>query len=193
MLTEELSRLGLSFSPDVVRGLETYVAELKRWNEKINLTSLQGRDLCRRLVAEPSWIGRQLQLSGTLLDLGSGNGSPGIPLLLTCGLERVHLVESRLKRAVFLRHLATRLLQGERIVVQKSRLEDLTSCPEDIDWVTLQGVKPVADLVATLKRLFKSTTRVVWITADSLRFPGGENIVVPGSHTSASVVQLDQF
>jgi 16S rRNA G527 N7-methylase RsmG len=105
----------------------------------------------------------------------------------------VHLVESRLKRAVFLRHLATRLLQGERIVVQKSRLEDLTSCPEDIDWVTLQGVKPVADLVATLKRLFKSTTRVVWITADSLRFPGGENIVVPGSHTSASVVQLDQF
>jgi 16S rRNA (guanine527-N7)-methyltransferase len=193
VLTEELSRLGLSFSPDVVRGLETYVAELKRWNEKINLTSLQGRDLCRRLVAEPSWIGRQLQLSGTLLDLGSGNGSPGIPLLLTCGLERVHLVESRLKRAVFLRHLATRLLQGERIVVQKSRLEDLTSCPEDIDWVTLQGVKPVADLVATLKRLFKSTTRVVWITADSLRFPGGENIVVPGSHTSASVVQLDQF
>src|SRR5262245_28177948 len=107
---------------------------MKRWNEKINLTSLQGRELCRRLVAEPSWIGRQLQLSGTLLDLGSGNGSPGIPLLLTCGLERVYLVESRLKRAVFLRHLATRLLHGERIVVQKSRLEDLSSCPEDIDW-----------------------------------------------------------
>ena len=193
MLTEELSRLGLSFSGDIERELEIYIAELERWKERINLTALQGRDLYRRLVAEPSWIGRQLQMSGTLLDLGSGNGSPGIPLLLSCGLARVHLVESRLKRAAFLRHVATRLPHGERILVQKSRLEDLTSCPDDIDWVTLQGVKPVEALLATLKRLFLSTTRVVWITSGTLHFPAGEKIVVPGSRTVASVVQLDQF
>ena len=193
MLTEELSRLGLSFSGDIEGELETYVSELERWKQKINLTALQGRDLYRRLVAEPSWIGHQLQMSGALLDLGSGNGSPGIPLFLSRRLKRVHLVESRLKRAAFLRHLATRLADGERILVQKSRLEDLSSCPDDIEWVTLQGVKPVEGLVATLKRLFRPTTRVVWITAGSLRFPTGENLVVPDSRTVASVLQLDQF
>ncbi|HET9218905.1 MAG TPA: RsmG family class I SAM-dependent methyltransferase [Terriglobia bacterium] len=193
MLSEELSRLGLSYSADIERELETYIGELERWKERINLTALHGRDLYRRLVAEPSWIGQQLQMSGALLDLGSGNGSPGIPLLVSCRLKRVHLVESRLKRAVFLRHLATRLPSGKRMLVQKSRLEDMTSCPDDIEWVTLQGVKPVDSLVATLKRLFRSTTRVVWITAGTRRFPAGENLVVPGSRTVASVLQLDQF
>ena len=193
MLSEELSRLGLSYSGDIERELETYVGELERWKERINLTGLHGRDLYRRLVAEPSWIGQQLQMSGGLLDLGSGNGSPGIPLLVSCRLKRVHLVESRLKRAAFLRHLAARLPSGKRMLVQKSRLEDMISCPDDIEWVTLQGVKPVDSLVATFKRLFKSTTRVVWITAGTLRFPGGENLVVPESRTVASVLQLDQF
>ena len=192
-LTDELSRLQLSLSANIETKLRIYVTELEHWKRKVNLTALEGSDLCRRLVAEPCWIGRKLQMSGKLLDLGSGNGSPGVPLLLGCGLRGVHLVEARLKRAAFLRHIATRLDERERIVVQKTRLEDLDSPPKDIEWITLQGVRPVPALVDALKRLFIPTTRVVWITARGREWQAGSTIFVPQSNTAASILQLDQF
>lgn len=157
----------------------------------MNLTSLAGRELTRRLIAEPCWIGQQLQLSGTILDLGSGNGSPGIPLYIGCQLKRADLVEARLRRAAFLRHVASRL-GDKNIVVHRVRLEDMTS-PLRPDWITLQGVKPIGPLIAALQRLCSSTTRVVWITSGAVLLPAGSRVIVPGSNTEVRVFQLDQF
>jgi len=191
VLALELSRLGVHLSPEVESRLIIYIEELERWNRRMNLTSLSGRVLARRLVAEPCWIGQQLQMSGTVLDLGSGNGSPGIPLYLGCKLERANLVEARLKRAAFLRHVASRL-RDENIVVLRSRLEDMTTGPSS-DWITLQGVKPVASLILALRRLFPPTTRVVWLTSGDFLLPIASRIVVPESNTRVCVLQLDQF
>ena len=183
----------MTLSHDAGTKLETYISELQHWKRRINLTSLDGTDLCRRLIAEPCWIGLELQMSGRLLDLGSGNGSPGIPLLLSCGLQRVHLVEVRQKRAAFLRHLAGVLREQERVVVHKVRLEELGTPPEGVDWITLQGVKPVESLVEALKQLFRPTTRVVWITSKGVSLPASKLLSVPDSNTVALVLQLDQF
>ena len=130
-------------------------------------------------------------MSGSLVDVGSGNGCPGIPLLVGRHLRAAHLVEARVKRAAFLRHVAARL-GAENIIVHKERLEDMTAAP-DVDWVTLQGVRPTATLIEALRRLFSSTTRVVWVTSvDSVMTPG-TTIEVPESNTVAEVFELDQF
>jgi 16S rRNA (guanine527-N7)-methyltransferase len=192
ILDEELSRLGLSFPTEVQQKLAIYIEELERWNRSVNLTALAGRDLCRRLVAEPCWIGQQLQMSGGLLDLGSGNGCPGIPLYITGGLDRVHLVEARLRRAAFLRHVASRL-HAKGLFVHRLRLEDMAEAPEAVQWITMQGVKPTPGLIACLKRLFVATTNVVWITSSGVLRREGLSLEVPDSNTRARITQLDQF
>jgi 16S rRNA (guanine527-N7)-methyltransferase len=181
----------LRFPSDIEERLEIYVGELERWNRKMNLTGLAGLELVRRLVAEPCWIGQQLQMSGSLLDVGSGNGCPGIPLCIGRKLQVAYLVEARLKRAAFLRHMASRL-NAEKIVVHRQRLEDMTAAP-NVDWITLQGVRPSAKVVETLQHLFAPTTRVVWITSAASLAPAGTRICVPDGNTVAGVLELDQF
>jgi 16S rRNA (guanine527-N7)-methyltransferase len=190
-LRQELSRLNLRFPSEIEQRLEIYIGELERWNRRMNLTGLTGLELVRRLVAEPCWIGQQLQMSGSLLDVGSGNGCPGIPMCIGCKLQAAHLVEARLKRAAFLRHAASRLT-ASTIVVHRQRLEDMTAAPK-VDWITLQGVRPSARVVETLQRLFPPTTRVVWITSGVSLVSAGRRICVPDGNTVAGVLELDQF
>jgi 16S rRNA (guanine527-N7)-methyltransferase len=192
ILERELLAAGLSFSTAIREKLALYIRELEYWNRKVNLTSLQGAELVRRLVVEPAWIGQQLQMSGKLADIGSGNGSPGIPLFLACNLSGVHLIEVRARRAAFLRHLATQLDPG-RVNVHKARVEDLSEL-EPVEWITLQAVRPSGSLVEALCRLCPSTTHVVWITA-SQRAPsrGALRVAVPWSGSEAWVFRLDQF
>ena len=154
ILQEEFLRLGLSISPEIQEKLETYVRELEHWNRRINLTSLRGVDLVRRLVVEPGWIGTKLQMSGNLMDVGSGNGCPAVPLYVLCGLSRVDLVEARTRRAAFLRHIAKQL-GADGIVIHKLRLEDMKEFSVPVDWVTFQGVDPSPNSSKVWEALFR--------------------------------------
>jgi 16S rRNA (guanine527-N7)-methyltransferase len=192
MVEQELARLGVAVSTEALEKLEVYLRELEHWNQKVNLTALKGAEIARRLVVEPAWIGVQLQMSGSLVDVGSGNGCPGVSLYLTGKLERVALIEARVRKAAFLRHIAQKLGPNE-IVVHRKRLEDLVDVPA-ADWIALQGVDPSPKLTRTLRRLFPPTTHVVWITSRELEGVGrASRISVPGSNTVAWVFQLDQF
>ena len=80
VLESELRKFDIDLPSSQKLALAAYCDELHRWNKRINLTGLSGADMVRRLVVEPGWIGLQLQLTGVLADIGSGNGSPAIPL-----------------------------------------------------------------------------------------------------------------
>jgi 16S rRNA (guanine527-N7)-methyltransferase len=192
ILEEEFSRLGLPLSSAAAEKFSVYVRLLEQWNKAVNLTALSHTALVTRLIGEPAWIGEKLQMSGGLLDVGSGNGSPGVPLFISRGLAGVDLVEPRARRAAFLRHIAKHL-GSAGIVVHRARLEELKDPPARVDWVTFQGLKPSA-FAKTLKRMLPGTTNVVWITtAEVSEGHKGAAISVPGSKTIARVFQLDQF
>jgi 16S rRNA (guanine527-N7)-methyltransferase len=192
IVREELSRLGLSVSDSVRAKLVVYIQELEHWNRSMNLTALQGTELVRRLVAEPAWIGHQLQLSGTLADIGSGNGCPGIALCVTRNLQ-AHLIEARARRAAFLRHVAQRL-NLENIRVHRSRVEDIEVRFESVECITLQAVNPTPQLMKALSRIFPPTTRVVWITSGAAAPTAqASRISVPSSNSEVWVFRLDQI
>ena len=96
ILEAELQEFQVELTSHEKTLLARYCDELIRWNKKVNLTGLQGAEMVRRLVVEPVWIGLRLQFSGTLADIGSGNGSPALPLHVCCRLEK--LTSSRLER-----------------------------------------------------------------------------------------------
>ncbi len=90
--------------------LERYVSETLRFSRALNLTAVKDAAKFHRRFVEPSlallpWLPEQ----GVLLDVGSGMGVPGVPLLLARSGLRGVLVERRKKRAEFLRHLVRTL------------------------------------------------------------------------------------
>ena len=85
---------------------DVYVREVLRFSAALNLTSIKEPEAFRRRFVAPSMaLCRWMPEQGRLLDIGSGMGIPGIPILIACtGLQGV-LVERRKKRAEFLRHV----------------------------------------------------------------------------------------
>lgn len=89
---------------------QRYVDEAMRFSKALNLTAVHtAEEFLRRFIGPSEALCRWLPDQGVLLDVGSGMGVPGIPILLTKpGLHGV-LVERRKKRAEFLRHIVRTL------------------------------------------------------------------------------------
>lgn len=123
--------------------LVAYYELLQRWNRKINLTSLSNPDEAMdRLLLEPIAAAAVLPHRGRLIDLGSGGGSPAIPLALSWCASLLVMVESRSRKAAFLREAVREL--GLSAVVENARFEDVAARPEyrsRMDTVSIRAVK----------------------------------------------------
>lgn len=91
--------------------LTSYLLTLERWNRTINLTSLLLPSFppptIHRLIEEPL-RGSALvsQRHGRWFDFGSGSGSPAIPIAVVLPSLDLVMVESRGRKAAFLREAA---------------------------------------------------------------------------------------
>ena len=105
--------------------LGAYVGLLRRWNAKLNLTRLAGDDAgLARLAIEPLVAVPYLPPQGRLVDIGSGGGSPAIPLKLATPDLALRMVEAKTRKAAFLRE-AVRQLGLDRTEVLAERYESL--------------------------------------------------------------------
>ncbi|MEP7117847.1 MAG: RsmG family class I SAM-dependent methyltransferase, partial [Acidobacteriota bacterium] len=113
----------------MLTGFETYFIELARWNRKMNLSALSldgdGSDeAVDRLLMEPAVASRHIPDSArTLLDVGSGGGSPAIPIKICRPDLALTMVEVKVRKSVFLRQVS-RSLSLARTQVETSRFEE---------------------------------------------------------------------
>jgi 16S rRNA (guanine(527)-N(7))-methyltransferase RsmG len=193
MLRSEFRDLQLDVSSLSLQKLALYASEIEHWNKAVNLTALRGNALVRRLIVDPVWVGEHLQMDGSMADVGSGNGSPGLPLCITRQFVSTHLIEPRMRRAAFLRHVIAKLaLTG--VAVDRCRLEEMPVKALSAEWITLQAIDPTPDLIEALQRIATSTTRVVWITSvGTPPVSGAEKLEIPGGTTKIWVFRLDQI
>jgi 16S rRNA (guanine527-N7)-methyltransferase len=161
---------GLVELPDeVVRRVAEYFGLLAHWNRRVNLT---GFDLdswteaaVDRLLIEPLWAAsRLLDKPRTLLDVGSGGGSPGIPFAI--GLQQdplVLLVEARSRKATFLRE-ALRVvgLPGGVAAIKFEELAHGANGSDRFDMATMRAVRPDQSIWDTLSSALQPSGRVVW-------------------------------
>jgi 16S rRNA (guanine527-N7)-methyltransferase len=132
----------------VSSALEAYFELLAKWNRKVSLTSLPvsegGDDAIDRLLLEPVLAARYLPDQGSMvIDIGSGGGSPAIPMKVSSPGISMRMVESKTRKAAFLRE-AVRQLALERTTVEAARFEDLLARPElreSADVVTVRAVR----------------------------------------------------
>ena len=129
-LLKRAERARVDLDPNVALRLATYVALLRRWNARMNLTALDDSEAgLDRLIVEPLAAARRLPGRGQLIDIGSGGGSPAIPLQIASPELAVRMVEGKTRKGAFLRE-AMRQLELKRSTVEGSRYEALLTRPE---------------------------------------------------------------
>lgn len=165
-----IARAGLTTPADVQASLAAYVDLLAQWNARINLTAFTlappSDEAIDRLIVEPVAAASRVPPDARLIDIGSGGGSPALPLRIALPRLRVVLVESKVRKCAFLRE-AVRQLGLEAVIVENHRIEELLVRPdllEAADVVTIRAVRADARLWATAQAFLRPGGRVFWFT-----------------------------
>lgn len=125
-LYEGLAILNYKLKPETVERLELYFTELKKWSRKVNLIAKSSTDeqIIENHFLDSLTLIAKLQGSDKhLLDIGSGAGFPGLVCKVACPEVEVTLLEPRLKRVSFLKHIV-RSLELEGVTVIDKRVEE---------------------------------------------------------------------
>lgn len=159
-------RLGIELERAAVERLFIYYEELKRWSRKINLIARETSD---EQIIENHFLDSLTLLPLLincgpvhLLDVGTGAGFPG----LVCKAARpgiaLTLVEPRLKRVSFLRHIA-RTLQLEDVSVLACRIEDEEIIPSAAPFthITSRAVTDVGAFLDLVGRFALSGQEII--------------------------------
>ena len=87
-------------------------SRLERWLQEVlgtpGLTAIEDRDEAWAMLVEDALRGVEVvrDLEGPIVDVGSGNGSPGIPLAASLPEREVTLLESSRRKCAFLERAA---------------------------------------------------------------------------------------
>jgi 16S rRNA (guanine527-N7)-methyltransferase len=157
-LARRVRRAGLTIRPELGAQLEIYYRLLSTWNKKINLTGLKVEDFAPealdRLLIEPLVAASHVRPAvRTVLDIGSGGGSPAIPMALALVGVTLLMVEAKTRKSVFLKE-ALRALDLRRGDVITSRFEELLAKPrlhEAHDLLTIRAVRIEARVLMSMQ------------------------------------------
>jgi 16S rRNA (guanine527-N7)-methyltransferase len=139
---------------------QAYADLLTKWNRAINLVGASTlADAWRRHFWDSAQLAAYLPAAGgTLLDIGSGAGFPGLVLaILTGGAGPVHLCESDKRKATFLREAAR--ITATSVVIHDRRVEDLEPFPAAV--ITARALAPARDLLALAERFIAPETQLL--------------------------------
>ncbi len=193
LLSIRAAAAGIAIDASVVSALEVYYGLLSHWNKRINLTALPlempTEPAIDRLLIEPLVAAQELiSMAETWVDLGSGGGSPAIPMKIARPQSSLTMVESKSKKAAFLRE-AVRELHLDAAVVE-SRFDELDSRAEmagTADLVTVRGVRPDEAVFRTASLLLKPNGRLALFSS-----AGNVAVEAPSAFSRSQVVPLFQ-
>jgi 16S rRNA (guanine527-N7)-methyltransferase len=177
-LARRAKKAAVSVNAELGDRLEIYFQLLATWNRKINLSGLDLQDpspeALDRLLIEPLVAAKYVQAgSKRRIDIGSGGGSPAIPMALVLPDTALLMVESKTRKSVFLRE-AVRALHLDGADVATARFEELLARPdlhEAHDLLTIRAVRIEGRVLMNVQAFVK---------------PGGQLFLFRGSGSTKS-------
>ncbi len=146
-----------------------YQRELLLWNRRMNLVSERSsREIVVRHFLDSLTPAPLLERpEGSLIDIGSGGGFPGIPLRIALPHLQLSLVEPSRKRSSFLAHIVRLLALGEVQVIRErtEKLKAEKTFSGRFDTVISRAAFKLPELLRTASFLLK---------------PGGQLIAMKG-------------
>jgi 16S rRNA (guanine527-N7)-methyltransferase len=129
---------------------------------------------------------------GSIVDIGSGGGSPAIPLALARPEASLLMVEAKTRKSIFLRE-ATRALGMSRADVVTSRFEELLTKPrlhEASDLLTIRAVRIEARVLINLQAFVRPGGEIFLFRTTAAA--SGPSTVTPPLAWKASYPLLEQ-
>jgi 16S rRNA (guanine527-N7)-methyltransferase len=170
-LLRAAAALGIALPDTAISRFEGYIETLLLWRSRFSLTAASTpAEIVRLHILDSLALCRFIQQGMRVADLGSGAGFPGIPLAIACDRAHVSLVESRRKKANFLRE-----------AVRTCSLANAEVIEERVEHLAARGMRPW-DIVVS---------RAVWrlrdflVLADRLLTHGGLAIAMKGGKGGA--------
>lgn len=156
------SELGITTDPVLITGLNLYLAELHRFNKRLNLVSsatLAKADAVHIGDAVRAWglLSERFPSDALIYDFGSGNGVPGLVFALMESLSgdgrRFRLIDRDQRKLEFLKHVAFKL--GLKNISFSNT--DVAQLPDgSVSFAVARGFAPVtAALLTTSKCIGK--------------------------------------
>jgi 16S rRNA (guanine527-N7)-methyltransferase len=201
-LQQGLTALELDFSPEVQEKLLAYAALLYKWNKTYNLTALREPSLAVSHHLLDSLAVLPYIKAGSLLDVGSGGGLPGVPLAIVRPELRVTLLDSNSKKTAFLLQASIEL-DLPNIAVHCGRVEQYRPA-EKFAVITSRAFSELADFVGLSQHLLQAggtwlAMKGVWPTEEIARLPGDavveavHRLAVPGVEGERHLVVMCRF
>lgn len=136
---EQLKEHKLELTDRQKEQFELYAKMLVEWNEKMNLTSIVDEEgIYMKHFYDSLVPSFDIEIKGSLCDVGSGAGFPSIPLKIMYPDLEVTIIETLGKRVTFLNELAKTL--GIEINAIHARAEECSDLRETFDFVTARAV-----------------------------------------------------
>jgi len=164
---DELARMALAIpltlSPLMLARCGAYVDILLLWRQRLSLTAAASdRSIIVDHVLDSLYLVPFLKPGFRVADVGSGAGFPGVPLAIVCPEAHFVLIESRRKKANFLREVA-RSLPLTNATVAEQRAEDLMTTPftGPFDIVVSRAVGPISELLGLAAPLLTENGLVI--------------------------------
>jgi 16S rRNA (guanine527-N7)-methyltransferase len=126
LLKRGLEELLLPPFEEYLISFKTYLLELKKWNRAYNLTGIK-KDadiITKHFLDSLLYMKGMPRGSLKVADIGSGAGFPGIPIKIIRPEIEMYLIESSVKKSLFLRHIIN-LLKIKNIAVIEERVEHI--------------------------------------------------------------------
>ena len=139
---EKVAELNIELTEEMKNDLEKYADFLLEYNTHTNLTAIKTiEEVYLKHFYDSMTLSKIADLTeGTLLDIGTGAGFPGLVLAIIYPKLQVSLLDSNNKKIKFLEEAVT-LLNLKNVKIIYSRAEDYTQkIREQYDYVTSRAV-----------------------------------------------------
>ena len=171
-LQEQLQKLGINISSQVIAKEVAFVGELMRWNKKINLTAIKDHDeVLEKHLLDSLVLNNFLGDGCKVLDLGSGGGFPGLVLAIANSKVKVVSVESVGKKVNFQKHIK-RLFSIDNFKPIGDRVENLLmrgDFKSEFDIVTARAFASLEAIVGMSEPLLAAQGKII-----AMKGPEGE-------------------
>lgn len=147
LFNKEIERLGIGVDRYAADRFDLFAERLIAWNQKMNLTAItQPDEIVTKHFADSLAIVKYVNIpqGATVIDVGTGAGFPGLPLLFARPDIQLTLADSLHKRLIFIKDVLHSCgLMAERV---HERAEVLGRDPEYREYYDLAVARAVAPL-----------------------------------------------
>ena len=171
-LTKGFSEIKLTPEEAEIKLFFQFLNIFKKWSERINLSTIQDpKEIIYKHFVDSLVVLPLLKGCTTIVDVGSGGGFPGIPIKIMKPSCSVYLLETREKKATYLKHVI-RTLGLNKTYVVTNNIENLKQDAlieifgdKKVDAVLFRALKPSVKMLQNLKPILSEKGKILFYGA----------------------------